>query len=270
MTEQKIDPLEAEAKAAAWVQYPEEIDDHYGHQEDRRTGYEAGYVAGANNHTGETSGEDVSVKVDIALENAGYRPSEIGRVVNALQNSGILFRERVAEPAPADEKARMEYAERYFETLAKIDPSPEMARIIEQAKASLAKREPALADEHPAHRGHEYGGGYARAAALAAGDPDWVNATGGSAADDLPRCGYCGDGPDSPSCPAHGTHGYLKTSDCESTEGEPSDAQVRVGALALYDMRTLGGNGYDPNHWEPRARAVLRAAARVADQGGER
>lgn len=34
--------------------------------------------------------------------------------------------------------------------------------------------------EHPAHRGHEFGGGYARAAALAAGDPDWQNATGGS------------------------------------------------------------------------------------------
>src|SRR5690606_29146605 len=33
--------------------------------------------------------------------------------------------------------------------------------------------------EHPAHSGHEFGGAYARAAALAAGDPDWMNATGG-------------------------------------------------------------------------------------------
>lgn len=33
--------------------------------------------------------------------------------------------------------------------------------------------------EHPAHSGHEYGGAYARAAALAGGDPDWQNATGG-------------------------------------------------------------------------------------------
>lgn len=33
--------------------------------------------------------------------------------------------------------------------------------------------------EHPAHRGHEYGGAYARAAALSAGDPDWMNAVGG-------------------------------------------------------------------------------------------
>lgn len=32
--------------------------------------------------------------------------------------------------------------------------------------------------EHPAHSGHRYGGAYARAAALAAGDPDWQNATG--------------------------------------------------------------------------------------------
>lgn len=33
--------------------------------------------------------------------------------------------------------------------------------------------------EHPAHTGHEHGGAYARAAALEAGDPDWMNATGG-------------------------------------------------------------------------------------------
>jgi hypothetical protein len=33
--------------------------------------------------------------------------------------------------------------------------------------------------EHPAHRGHEFGGGYARAMALAEGDPDWMNARGG-------------------------------------------------------------------------------------------
>lgn len=37
--------------------------------------------------------------------------------------------------------------------------------------------------EHPAHSGHEYGGAYARAAALAAGDPDWMNATGGKCMD---------------------------------------------------------------------------------------
>ncbi|MET0885676.1 MAG: hypothetical protein ABWX92_04425 [Mycetocola sp.] len=35
-------------------------------------------------------------------------------------------------------------------------------------------------EPHPAHTGHEYGGAYARAAALAAGDPDWMNATGGT------------------------------------------------------------------------------------------
>lgn len=49
-----------------------------------------------------------------------------------------------------------------------------------QADAILAagfRRTPA---EHPAHSGHRYGGGYARAAALAAGDPDWQNATGGT------------------------------------------------------------------------------------------
>jgi hypothetical protein len=34
---------------------------------------------------------------------------------------------------------------------------------------------------HPSHAGHGHGGAYARAAALAAGDPDWVNATGGKA-----------------------------------------------------------------------------------------
>lgn len=37
--------------------------------------------------------------------------------------------------------------------------------------------------EHAAHSGHEYGGAYARAAALAAGDPDWMNATGGKCMD---------------------------------------------------------------------------------------
>lgn len=46
--------------------------------------------------------------------------------------------------------------------------------------------------EHPAHTGHEYGGGYARAAALAEGDPDWMNATGGDQFEmlycDTPRC----------------------------------------------------------------------------------
>ncbi len=36
------------------------------------------------------------------------------------------------------------------------------------------------ATTHPAHTGHEFGGAYARAAALAAGDPDWQNATGGT------------------------------------------------------------------------------------------
>lgn len=34
--------------------------------------------------------------------------------------------------------------------------------------------------EHPAHRGHRYGGAYARSAALVAGDPEWMTATGGT------------------------------------------------------------------------------------------
>lgn len=34
--------------------------------------------------------------------------------------------------------------------------------------------------EHEAHSGHEFGGAYARGSALAAGDPDWQNATGGA------------------------------------------------------------------------------------------
>lgn len=33
--------------------------------------------------------------------------------------------------------------------------------------------------EHAAHSGHEFGGAYARGSALAAGDPDGMNATGG-------------------------------------------------------------------------------------------
>lgn len=36
-----------------------------------------------------------------------------------------------------------------------------------------------LTPEHPAHSGHEFGGAYARSAALASGDPDWMNAKGG-------------------------------------------------------------------------------------------
>lgn len=36
------------------------------------------------------------------------------------------------------------------------------------------------AREHPAHSGHEFGGAFARASALAAGDPDWMRASGGS------------------------------------------------------------------------------------------
>lgn len=43
------------------------------------------------------------------------------------------------------------------------------------------KPAPTEPEPHPAHSGHEFGGGYARAAALVAGDPDWMNATGGSA-----------------------------------------------------------------------------------------
>lgn len=41
---------------------------------------------------------------------------------------------------------------------------------------------PTPAPEHPAHNGHEYGGAFARSAALAGGDPDWMNATGGTPA----------------------------------------------------------------------------------------
>jgi hypothetical protein len=36
--------------------------------------------------------------------------------------------------------------------------------------------------EHPAHRGHEFGGGYARLSAMLDGDPDWMNATKGEVA----------------------------------------------------------------------------------------
>lgn len=42
---------------------------------------------------------------------------------------------------------------------------------------------PLRSEEHPAHSGHEYGGAYARGSALAAGDPDWMNATGGTRSD---------------------------------------------------------------------------------------
>ena len=44
----------------------------------------------------------------------------------------------------------------------------------------LASRVSTPPSEHPAHSGHEFGGAYARSAALSAGDPDWMNATGGT------------------------------------------------------------------------------------------
>ena len=46
-----------------------------------------------------------------------------------------------------------------------------------------------------------------------------------------------------------------------------SEAEVGAAALALYARRTLGGSGYAPNHWEPRARAALEAAAKARAQG---
>lgn len=43
------------------------------------------------------------------------------------------------------------------------------------------------------------------------------------------------------------------------TDHIPTEA-VEAGAKALYDTRTLGGNGYVASAWEPRARKVLEAA----------
>ena len=56
-------------------------------------------------------------------------------------------------------------------------PVPSDAEIVREAFNDALESVP-----HPAPPGHEHGGAYARAGALAAGDPDWMNAAGGEAA----------------------------------------------------------------------------------------
>jgi hypothetical protein len=61
--------------------------------------------------------------------------------------------------------------------------APGVAAELEHLLAALSS--PPADDVHPAHTGHRFGGGYARASAMLAGDPDWMNATGGAPADDV-------------------------------------------------------------------------------------
>lgn len=88
--------LESEARAAAEKRYPTLT---Y-----KRADYAEAYIAGAQRPTAETHDEDTLRKVYDALEIVCYPAVPVNDVVNALQNAGILFRERSAEPAPADER----------------------------------------------------------------------------------------------------------------------------------------------------------------------
>lgn len=101
--------IEDEARAAAEKRYPitaeVEMDTNYFRRLGQRAGYITGYKDGASRPTGETHDEDTLLKVyDALMGEAGLSQGRAEDVVNAMLNSGILFRENTAEPAPADER----------------------------------------------------------------------------------------------------------------------------------------------------------------------
>lgn len=103
---------------------------------------------------------------------------------------GEMCRKPIEEHAPTDDEreAIAQVILPTFDQLASAvygdGPYSEAESALEAADLLLAagfrrSEVPEPSAEHPSHSGHKFGGGYARAAALEAGDPDWMNATGG-------------------------------------------------------------------------------------------
>ena len=97
--------IEDEAKAAAEKRFPREPDENGPLSGGYRAAYAMGYRAGSSRPTGETFDENTMLKVYGTLEDAmGLDHQFVVDAINAMQNAGILFRERSAEPAPVDER----------------------------------------------------------------------------------------------------------------------------------------------------------------------
>ena len=138
--------IEDDARAAAEKRWPLSS-----HPSDRRlaerAGFIAGYKAGASRPTGETHDEDTLRKVYDALRVALHNPdTSVTDIVSAMQNAGILFRERAvkgdakllqnSEPAPADERGPL--------------PIERFAKGMVDAAIALTNRNPAPVDEREA------------------------------------------------------------------------------------------------------------------------
>lgn len=111
---------------------------------------------------------------DIAPGVGSYEVGLIRSLIDALM--------RTDRPAPAADDRRAEMAVLRVLT----NGEPVTHEVLDALRAvGWGPLPTPPADEHPAHSGHRFGGGYARASALLAGDPDWTNATGGQPADDV-------------------------------------------------------------------------------------
>lgn len=215
--------LESEARAAAEKRYPTLT---Y-----KRADYAEAYIAGAQRPTAETFDEDTLRKVYDALEIVCYPAVPVNDVVRALQNAGILFRERVSVREVQETETRTETLDEAIRArIAQDDVPINVAADIDQI----------LDNPHePADRRHP-------------------QPTEGEPAEDR----------DALARYQEALNRGLSEREAQEDgwpEGEPSDARIVDVLTAYYGEER---DGWSMRKVE-RMRAALRAAGVVADQEGE-